>query len=221
MKKSLFLLFAMFFMISLSAQKTSIKVLGNIDRNLLADSDNQYSQKSSTVGTGYSLRLSINQLKIGEWTFGFGFGYHEFSGGLYTESGGLGGGATMDLTYQKQLISMAIFPLCISSQNFHLNAGIEATTLLNETLDGTIKSWTMYDGVSYNNIDEKTYDINGQNNIGININANYNFPLFKGFGVSPYLSMFLGVTNELDMNALKGYPLRFSGGISFFWKNEN
>ncbi|MFW6019646.1 MAG: hypothetical protein ACOCPM_03620 [Bacteroidales bacterium] len=221
MTKSLFFLLAMFFMISVNAQETSIKVLGNIDRNLLSEPDNQYSQRTSNLGTGYSLRLSFNQLKIGEWTFGFGFGYHELSGGLHTESGGLGGGATMDLTYQKQLISMAIFPLCFSSQNFHLNAGIEGTALLNETLDGTIKSWTMYDGVSYHNIDEKTYDINGQNNIGININASYNFYLYEGFGVSPYLSMFLGVTNELDMNALKGYPLRFFNGISFFWKSKN
>ncbi|MFO8054237.1 MAG: hypothetical protein R6U19_03630 [Bacteroidales bacterium] len=223
MKKPLFLICTLLIMTSLGAQQISVSALGNTDQNLITKANvfTRYDM-TSELGTGFSFRVSVAQLRVFNWPIGLGLGYHELSSDLQTSGGGLGGGGNRNLTYQKQLISFAVFPLCFSRNNFHLNFGLAGTRLMNETYEGDVRGWSMGSGDTTYTIDESFSDVNNEYNFGLNISAYYNIPLYKGFGISPYLSTFVGFSPEVEAyDLLKGSPLRFFGGLSFYWKFRN
>lgn len=220
MKKTLLLICAMFFMLSLKSQQISSYVLVNKENHIKV-TESAHNRMQSESDMGLSLQFTLDQLEIGDWPVGFGFGYHRFSGNFYIESGGNGGGVRTDMIYQKQLISLTVYPLCISHKNFRLRAGVEGTSLLDETVEGTEEVWSMHNGINTYPIEKDSRDLFKQYNIGLNINAGYNIRLYKGLGISPYVSMFIGSVSEVEHWEMKAHPVRFFGGLSFFWKTNN
>ena len=192
----------------------------NKENHLTTGTDPHYRMQTES-NKGLSLQFTLDQLTIGNWPSGIGLGYHRFSGNFFIAGGGLGCVTNLDMTYQKQLISLTVYPLCISHKNFNLKAGIEGTSLLNETVKGEKEVWIKDNGSTTYPIEKNSRELNKQYNIGLNINAGYNITLYKGFGISPYLSMYMGIIPEVEHYDMKAYPIRFFGGLSFFWKNKN
>lgn len=145
MRKTLLLTFVMFFTMALNSQQISSMVLINKENHLTTGTDPHYRMQTES-NKGLSLQFTLDQLTIGNWPVGFGIGYHRFSGNFFITGGGLGCVTNLDMTYQKQLISLTVYPLCISHKNFNLKAGIEGTSLLNETVKGEKEVWIKDNG---------------------------------------------------------------------------
>lgn len=218
MKKYLLLTIILFSVMTVTAQQISFDLMAGNEFHWNHNSNDPHINLQMESDMGLSFQITIDQLTIGNWAYGFGMGYHSFSGDYYSETGGNGGGASTNITYQKQLISFVVYPLYIVNKNYTMKAGIEGNSLLDETVKGTYEIWNISQGITYYPIEDGSRELNNQYNIGLNISAGYNIPLYKGFGISPFISTYIGFVPEVEEYQRSAYPYRFFWGLSFYWK---
>lgn len=219
MKKKLLLIIVLFSAATLTAQQISFDAMAGKEIHWNKNSNNPHINSQIESDMGFSLQFTIDQLTIGNWPFGYGIGYHSFSGDYYNETGAIGCGAITNIMYQKQLISFVVYPLSIVNKNFSLKAGIEGSSLLNETIKGTSEIWNMSQGITYYPIEDGLRELNKQYNIGLNISAGYNIALYKGLGISPFISTYIGFVPVIEEYERSFYPVRLFLGLSLYWEN--
>jgi hypothetical protein len=191
----------LFLLNNLTLFSQNLEIIGGLNKNSFFDFQQNEGHFSSSYNSdyGYAIRIGIENIKVDWLTLRFTLTYDKYGGELEASDGGLGGGYTTNVTIDKSIISLGVFPINFKIiDRIDLNFGFEMGGLLNESFSGTSSGWLMGEpGWSYD-LNDKYDRYSAKTYFGLRGRIAYDFKISDKLAISPQYSYYFGLSNEFD-----------------------
>lgn len=183
---------------NLHAQDIQGYVGGNHNRFYDLVGDRGHYMSSYNPAYGYSIGARIDNIQFNSLKLGFSLQFDQYIGDLRVSDGGLGGGHTTDMSINKSIISLGIFPLNIRIVKvIDVNFGLVASALINESFKGQYSGWISGGYPWSNDLDDTNGNYSKKIYAGLQGRIAYNIKLSSKISIVPQYLYCLGLTNEL------------------------
>jgi len=176
-----------------------IEVFGGLNTTFYHDNedDSGHYRSSYNSGSGYSFGVAIDSIRFDKTRhIRLTLMYNKYSGGLTVSDGGLGGGYTTQADFEKQIISLGVYPLNLRDiKGFDINIGFEVSRLIQESINGIRKGW--FAGENYSHIlQDKQYS--STSTIALCARLAYSFKLNESILILPQYGFYYGLKGEFQ-----------------------
>lgn len=179
----------------------NIEVFGGLNTTFYHDfeDDHGHYRSSYNSGSGYSFGVAIDSIRFDKTRrIRLTLMYNKYSGGLTASDGGLGGGYTTQADFEKQIISLGVYPLNFRDiKGFDINIGFEVSRLIQESINGIRKGWLAGENYS-NTIQEQYKQYSSTTTIALCARLAYSFKLNESILILPQYGFYYGLKGEFQ-----------------------
>jgi hypothetical protein len=193
---SLFIVF-----IGLTSAAQNFEFYGGPVKNILHDynKDDNHFNSSYNPDLGYAFGVALDSVRLDTLFFRFSLQFEHYSGYVKASDGGLGGRSTVNLNFNKSLISLGIFPLNFRIiQRIDLNIGFELSVMVQESFSGTMSGWSMNNPSWSYDLKERYSQYNNRVYFGFKGRLAYDFKVSESIWLSPVYMYYFGMSREFD-----------------------
>ncbi len=192
-----------------------LELFGAMNWNNFHDYNNERYQISEyKPGNGYSFAISIDDIAFKEAALRFTFRLDNYSGEIYTRSGGLAGFNITKASVEKYSLGFEVFPLNFKIlKALRINIGGSFNFLISEKLSGYKQSWFPSSPSDPVLLDGNTVELSNNFTFGIISRIAYNIKIAEKWYISPQYQFFFGLSNEFIKIQAKTKSMRHYLGL--------
>ncbi len=160
-------------------------------------------------GTGYRFNINIDNIGLDSIPIRISVHYENFTGGLTTSDGGMGGGSTTRAEIEKSSLGLSLFPINIRIfKELKLSVGGELSYLVGSEVTGSRKITSISAPGSYTNLHDNQTAFFKAFTFGVIGRVAYNFKIYQNYYLVPEYNYYLGLTREFEDTEIYTYSYR-------------
>lgn len=214
MKKVISYLCFFFIVTSISAQNFELYVGMNQNKFFDRQKEGGHFYSRYSPGNGYSIGLSVSDLKINSTHIRISLLMDTYSGTFFTQDGGQGATNTTSAEVEKTTLGLCIAPLNFTLfKKIKFDVGGELSYEFNDKVNGYKSSWMITGTSSKIILGNNSAIIKKGIVFGISGRISYDIKINQDWIVKPQYNLYLGLTDEFNNTEAAIKSLRNNLGI--------